>query len=129
MSNAHQSQHGNSIPQVGWHDQRVHSRPGMLHPLPLPLHPEAPAIPGGLPGIIPGRSAVVSAGPSSVAHSGSNLEPHSHVLTNQLVGVHHLVYTPSADFIPGRSGIAPFMPNKPVRQPILPVHVPRPVHR
>ena len=59
MSHPNESHPQHTIPTVAWHNPGAPARPGTLRPLPLPVHPHVPAIPGGLPGVIPGRSSHV----------------------------------------------------------------------
>jgi hypothetical protein len=82
MSHSNESKTAHAIPTVAWHEQGSQKRPGVLRPLPLPIHPEVPHIPGGLPGTvgkqtftyvspaeaIPGRSGLVYGGIVLVPH-------------------------------------------------------------
>jgi hypothetical protein len=128
MSHAHESKPQHGIPTVMWRGPASQNRPGTLRPLPLPIHPEVPAIPGGLPGllgtrsglpyteVIPGRSSVVRVARNNVAVR----KPIAHVTLGE----------PLDTLIPGRSGGGVFFPhaNLPAKPHPSPTHVPHVGH-
>lgn len=137
MSETNELRSLHAIPAVGWHNTAAQKRPGTLRPLPLPIHPEVPSIPGGIPGsigtrtgIIPGRSPVEPLPLFTVA-------PHVALpATRGSNGAEHPVYSiPTTEIgvrtgviIPGRSGIAPGAPHA-TRPHQTPIHVSRPIPR